>query len=115
MNSRQSRWAALVDDFASSGLTVHRFCERRGVAASSFYAWKRRLRGKAPVAQRGPAFVEAVVDDYPACASRGSAPVVELCCGRRIAVPQGFDEATFARLVVLLERLDVAGSREARA
>jgi len=67
--------------------------------------------------RREPAFVEAVVDDLhqSACASGGSAPVVELRCGRRVTVPQGFDEATLGRLVVLLERLDIGGSREVRA
>jgi hypothetical protein len=116
MNPRQARWAALIADFASSGLTIDRYCEHRGVAVSSFYSWKRRLGDCSSIDRRRPAFVEAVVDDHhPACASGCSAPVVELRCGRRIAVPQGFDEATLARLVVLLERLDIAGSREVRA
>jgi len=121
MKSHQDRWTVLIDDFASSGLTVHRFCVQRGIAVSSFHAWKRRLREIALTARRQLAFVEAVVDgdhDHlhdPASASGAAAPVVELRRGRRIAVPQGFDEATLARLILLLERLDIAHAGEVRA
>ncbi len=114
MDPRHDRWASLIEDFAASGLTVERFCEHRDIAASSFYAWKRRLGDRAPLARRKPAFVEAVVG--PVAPALGSAaPIIELGCGRRISVPQGFDEATLARLVVLLERLAVTLDRGDRA
>ena len=37
-------WRARLARFHTSGLTVKAFCEREGVSASNFYAWKRRLK-----------------------------------------------------------------------
>lgn len=113
MNPRQARWAALVDEFEASGLTVAKFCEQRSIGVSSFYGWKRCLSGDFPAPPCAPAFVEAVAD--PVASSFGSAPIVELRCGRRVAVPQNFDETMLARLVLLLERIDVADASEVRA
>ncbi len=39
----QGKWRRTIDDHQYSGLTVSAFCRRRGVAQSSFFAWKRRL------------------------------------------------------------------------
>jgi hypothetical protein len=38
---------------------VHRFCEERGVPASSLFAWRRKLRGERTRAQTGPAMGRA--------------------------------------------------------
>ena len=40
----QSRWRALVSAFESSELSMPAFCQREGIAESSFYAWRARLR-----------------------------------------------------------------------
>lgn len=111
MTSSHDRWAAIVEDFDASGLTVLGFCEHRGVSAASFYRWRRLLRADR-LSRPGPAsFVEAVVrragtghleSTEPA---DGAAPVVELGRRFRVAVPPGFDETTVARLLLLLERL----------
>jgi putative transposase len=41
----EARWRALVSAFESSGLSMPAFCRREGVAESSLYAWRARLRG----------------------------------------------------------------------
>ena len=41
----QARWRALVSAFESSGLSMPAFCQREGIAESTFYAWRARLRG----------------------------------------------------------------------
>ncbi|MFM9886538.1 MAG: IS66 family insertion sequence element accessory protein TnpA [Burkholderiales bacterium] len=41
----QARWRALVSAFEASGLSMPAFCQREGIAESTFYAWRARLRG----------------------------------------------------------------------
>jgi hypothetical protein len=55
---------ALLAAFADSGLTQKAFCEREGVALSTFQYWKRRL-GQPPAASGGaqePASAASVID-----------------------------------------------------
>ena len=40
---RRSIWKERLDRFQSTQLTVAEFCQREGVSAPSFYAWKKRL------------------------------------------------------------------------
>lgn len=105
MISAHDRWHAIVDDFGCSGLTVRGFCERRGIAVSTFHQWRRRLRDVAEPVRRGGTFVEAMIqrDIEPTISV---APIVELRCGRRVVVPWGFDETTLARVIGVLERLE---------
>lgn len=116
MTSIHDRWAALVEDFDASGLTVLGFCERRGVSAASFYRWRRLLRADRGRPSGSASFVEAVVRRAgPGHAESTepadqSAPIVELGRRFRVAVPPGFDETTVARLVLLLERLGASDS-----
>ena len=44
MITPRDRWASILADFSSSGLTIDRFCQRRGLALSTFHFWRRRLR-----------------------------------------------------------------------
>ena len=74
----QSRWRALVSAFESSELSMPAFCQREGIAESSFYAWRARLRSgslrvktRTPGAKRG--FVQLGV--------MGAAQAVELPSG----------------------------------
>jgi len=99
MPTPHDRWTAILRDFDSSGLTAVRFCARRRLSRSAFHRWRKRL-GHRPA----PAFVEALP---PAAASGPSSTLtVELRCGRRVSVPDGFDDLTLARAILLLERID---------
>jgi hypothetical protein len=40
----RQRWQDRLEGFRRSGLTVPAFCDRGGISAASFYAWRRRLR-----------------------------------------------------------------------
>jgi hypothetical protein len=42
-----AKWRGLVEAQEASGLSVLRFCEERGIPASSLFAWRRKLRGGA--------------------------------------------------------------------
>src|SRR5262245_41318019 len=77
------------------------FCERRGLAIPSFYAWRRRLQQRAADA---PAIVPVqVVADAPP--GQASALEVVLTDGRTVRVAPGFDAATLRQPRILLSRL----------
>lgn len=99
MATPHARWTSILRDFDRSGLTVVRFCARRKISRTAFHRWRRRL-GHRPA----PSFVEALP---PASALGGSSPLsIELRCGRRISVPDGFDDLALARTILVLERID---------
>ena len=99
MTTPRDRWTSILRDFDRSGLTVVRFCARRKISRTAFHRWRRRL-GHRPV----PSFVEALP---PATDLGGSSPLsIELRCGRRILVPDGFDVLALARTILVLERID---------
>ena len=39
----EKRWRELLSRFDGSGMSVHAFCEREGMSASSFHRWRLRL------------------------------------------------------------------------
>jgi transposase-like protein len=43
-SSAAARWREVVRGHAASGLSVATYCRRARVPASSFYAWRRKLR-----------------------------------------------------------------------
>lgn len=79
-------------------MSVAAFCRRNGVAASSFFAWKRKLGS----ARTTPAFVEATVARTPVPPSPRRIEVL-LRGGRRVRVGVGFDPALLAQVVAALE------------
>ena len=63
----QSEWRALLSAFAGSGLSQKKFCEREGLAVSTFQYWKRRLaKDEAAPSEAGPAVIDlGALDDRP--------------------------------------------------
>jgi len=94
----EQRWREIVERQRASGSTVATFCRDHHIAASSFFAWKRKLGG--PRA----AFVEAAVVGTPP-----ASPVwieVRLRNGRRVRVGRrGFDRGLLAEVVAALEAI----------
>ena len=43
---RRKHWGELIARQQQSGKTVKAFCEENGVCSPSFYAWRKRLKGK---------------------------------------------------------------------
>ena len=106
MATPHDRWTSILRDFDRSGLTAARFCARRKISRSTFHRWRKRL-GHRPA----PAFVEALP---PATSLGASLPLtIELRCGRRISVPDGFDDLALARAILLLERIDAISGADA--
>jgi hypothetical protein len=96
---KEQQWRRWIGQWRASGLSVRAFCDRRGLAIPSFYAWRRTLERRAA---QVPAFVpvQVVADGLPAQA--GGLEVV-LRDGRAVRVAPGFDAATLRRLLAVLE------------
>ena len=92
------KWREIIQRQRASGMSVAEFCHRNGVAASSLFAWKRRLS----VAGTPPAFVEAKISE-----ARGGMGKIEIRLrhGRRLLVGRSFDRDLLAEVVAVLEGL----------
>lgn len=100
--SARAKWTRIIREQRASGLTIAAFCAERGVAVSSFYPWKRRLRGAgdAGTAVLVEARVGGADDEREGGAGR---IVIELSHGRRIVVDPGFDRRLLLEVIEALE------------
>jgi hypothetical protein len=96
---KEQQWRRWINRWRASGLSGRAFCARHGLAAASFYQWRRVLERRAAEAA---AFVpvQVVADAGPA---QVSALEVVLADGRAVRVGPGFDAATLRRLLAVLE------------
>ena len=107
--SAEARWRRIIQEQVDSGQTVAEFCRNRGTAASSLFAWKRRLKRNAGAS----VFVEARLrpgDDVVNESRRAGSIEIHLGRQRRLVVQAGFDPAMLNEVVRALEGLDRAGT-----
>jgi hypothetical protein len=109
------RWRVLIDEQRASGVSINAFCAARGLATSSFFAWRRKLATAAPdQADRflAPAFVgvRSVADGADEDRKADLAIELHLRRGgaRVLTVRGGFDAELLGRLVLTVERIDRA-------
>ena len=104
--SRAECWRERIRACEASGLTIERYCRDHGLSASGYHGWKRELkRREAQAPLRGasvPVFAEVRVT--PPQAHEAVALEVVLPLGGRVRVYPGFDEATLARVLAVVER-----------
>ena len=91
-----ARWRDIVRCQADSGLSVAAYCRRARVPASSFYAWRRKLRDAG-------LFAEVRVTPEPNSVNDQGVLELQLPRGRRVIVRPGFDRQTLRDLVATLE------------
>jgi len=91
-----ARWGEIVGGQAQSGLSVAAYCRRVRVPASSFYAWRRKLRDAGT-------FAEVRVTPEPDSAIEHGALELHLRRGWCVIVRPGFDRQTLRDLVATLE------------
>ena len=96
---KERQWQRWIGEWQASGLSVRAFCERRGLAIPSFYAWRRALERRA--AEKAAFVPVQVMDD--AVPTQTSALEVVLTNGRTVRVAPGFDAATLRQLLAVLE------------
>ena len=96
----QSKWSGLISEQSGSGQTIVAFCRERGLTTSTFYTWRKRLRGSA--AER---FLEVQVAKpaaRPMPAKRGGIEI-RLAEGHSVLVEPGFDPDHLRAVVNALE------------
>jgi len=102
ITEHRAKWRELVLEQLSSGQTVAAFCRNRGIRASQFYDWKKRIR-----AGEAAKFVEVKVKEpsehrKPA-PERSAAIAIRLNKGRSLFVEPGFDASHLRALLAVLE------------
>lgn len=116
-----AEWAALIDQWRQSGLSLPAFCQRHGLSRSSMQNWvyKPELKRAVEAARREPqrpvdepsapaavpAFLPVRVVQAAAVgeASDRSGVEVVIGAGRRVVIGAGFDAETLRRVVAVLE------------
>jgi hypothetical protein len=95
-----AKWRGLVSEQSASGQSVAAFCRERGLPASQFFAWKKRLRQAA-----AQPFVELQVVGAPAqpATAAGRAIEIRLVGGRQIFVEPGFEADHLRAVLAALE------------
>ena len=95
------RWRKLVEQQRASGLSVSVFSRQHGIAASSLFAWRRRLARGAEVFTP----VKVVGGSKLHSASEGGDAAIELRLPgrRRLMVRRGFDRQLLLDLLGALE------------
>jgi hypothetical protein len=97
-----AKWRGLVSEQGRSGQSVASFCRERGLCASHFFTWKKRLR-QAGTEQ----FVEVQVlgtgKAAQVTAAHNLAIEVRLGDGRSVFVEPGFDAGHLRALLAVLE------------
>ena len=63
------QWTALIAAQATSGVSTAAFCRERGLAVSTFHAWRRRLSEAQALSSAERGFVRLRVEDGPAAAA----------------------------------------------
>ncbi len=111
-------WAALIDQWQDSGLSLPAFCQRRGLNPGTMRGWvyKRDQRLAVERARRevhddratdeapsAPAFLPVHLAEPLPIPTPGPGIEVVLGPGRRIAVGPGFDPETLRRVLAVLE------------
>lgn len=110
LSSAADRWRRILFEQRRSGLSVAEFCRRSGVAASSFFYWRRRLAAGRRARRGVRTFVELALPTaagarVPAGGIETGVPRIELRLPgrRRIVVRAGFDRRTLLDLLSVLE------------
>jgi transposase-like protein len=96
------KWRGLVSEQSQSGQTVSAFCRDRGLRASLFYDWKKRIREGA-AAKFVEVKVKASSEQRTPAPERYPAIEIRLNKGRSILVEPGFDAGHLRALLTVLE------------
>src|SRR3954471_226771 len=116
---RAADWAALIDEWRQSGLSLPAFCQRHGLSRGTMQNWvyKPALRrgleearrdapaGEPPLSDPASAFLPVRIAQATVRDEAPDRTGVEVVLGpaRRIVVTPGFDPETLRRVVAVLE------------
>lgn len=115
----EQRWRGLIEEQAGSGQSVRAFCQAKGIAEPSLYAWRRELalrdRQRSQASAGAELFAPVRVVVEPPARSLGSS--IEIALGSAVVRVAGdFDESLLARvLAVLRQAMSGTDAREVRS
>ena len=92
LTRRAAEMIGVVEEYDNSGLTRREFCQRRGLAVTTFDYWRRELAAK-------PKLVKVEVGAH----EPGAQFTLALTNGRRIESSWQFGDAELARLIRIAE------------
>jgi hypothetical protein len=93
---RRTHWRAIIEDQATSGVSIAAYCRDAQIKPSYFYTWRRRLREQQPCAG---GFLELV----PGRLTNAASGICIRLGGRLcIEVERGFDSSTLRAVVETL-------------
>ena len=116
-----AEWAALIEQWRQSGLSLPAFCQQHGLSRGSMQNWvyKPELKRAVEAARRDaqgpvgephtsvtvPAFLPVRVVEAAAVGEASDRSGVEIVigAGRRVVIGPGFDSETLRRVVAILE------------
>jgi hypothetical protein len=99
---KERQWRRWIEEQQTSGLGVRAFCSRRGLAEDNFYQWRRLLVERDREARVRSSTSLFVPLELEVGAADNRIEIV-LAGGQRVHVPAGFDAATLAQVVAVLE------------
>lgn len=108
-SSRAEFWRQVVVRQRASGLSIYRFCRKEGLAAATFFTWKRRLGQKAGgMGRHGrpePVVNFAPVQVVPEGAAEGTTGTIEILLPqeRRIRLTGKVDREQLADVLAALQ------------
>jgi hypothetical protein len=93
---RRTHWRAIIENQATSGVSIAAYCRDAQIKPSYFYTWRRRLREQQPCAG---GFLELIPDRLTEAASG-----IRILLGGKLAieVERGFDPFTLGAVVETL-------------
>ena len=95
-------WQMALEAWQTSGLSVRQFCQQEGLAAPSFYAWRKRLtqaRQDGPEQPPSTGFIELTMPS--------SGPValeLALVSGNTLKIPADTDSQTLREVITILQQ-----------
>jgi transposase-like protein len=97
---RRSQWRAIIENQATSGVSIAAYCRDTQIKPSYFYTWRRRLREQQPCAG---GFLELIPDRLTESTASG----IRIRLGGKLAieVERGFDPYTLRAVVETLSGL----------
>ena len=110
---KESFWRLATDEHRRSGLSVRDFCEREGLSAASFYAWRHKLGDRdagtrLPAGDRAELIPVAVVgsESHSRCELPLAAQVLEVITpgGFALRFPADMDPSQLDRVLNVVSR-----------
>jgi hypothetical protein len=94
---RRTHWRAIIENQATSGVSIAAYCRNAQIKPSYFYTWRRRLREQQPCAG---GFLELIPGRLTEAATSG----IRIRLGGKLAIEmdRGFDPFTLRAVVETL-------------